>query len=100
MPDLRTDAQLVTAYTGGDRSALAGIYDRFSGGLYDTAAAMLRDRHEAADAMQDVFLIAAERMGQLREPERSERGGAVAGGDFAPNAPKVLYRIIHLEFHR
>ena len=70
MPDMRTDAQLVTAYTAGDRSALAGIYDRFSGGLYDTAAAMLRDRHEAADAMQDVFLIAAERMGQLREPER------------------------------
>ena len=70
MPDLRTDAQLVTAYTAGDRGALAGIYDRFSAGLYDTAAAMLRDRHEAADAMQDVFLIAAERMGQLREPER------------------------------
>jgi len=70
MSDMRTDAQLVTAYRAGDRSALAGIYDRFSGGLYDTAAAMLRDRHEAADAMQDVFLIAAERMGQLREPER------------------------------
>ncbi len=70
MPDLRTDAQLATAYLAGDRSALAGIYDRFSTGLYDTAAAMLRDRHEAADAMQDVFLIAAERMGQLREPER------------------------------
>jgi len=70
MPDLRTDAQLVNAYTAGDRGALAGIYDRFSAGLYDTAAAMLRDRHEAADAMQDVFLIAAERMGQLREPER------------------------------
>lgn len=70
MPELRTDAQLVTAYLTGDRSALAGIYDRFSPGLYDTAAAMLRDRHEAADAMQDVFLIAAERLGQLREPER------------------------------
>ncbi len=70
MPELRTDAQLVTAYLAGDRSALAGIYDRFSAGLYDTAAAMLRDRHEAADAMQDVFLIAAERIGQLREPER------------------------------
>ena len=70
MSDMRTDAQLVTAYVAGDRSALAGIYDRFSGGLYDTAAAMLRDRHEAADAMQDVILIAAERMGQLREPER------------------------------
>lgn len=70
MPELRTDAQLVTAYLTGDRSALAGIYDRFSAGLYDTAAAMLRDRHEAADAMQDVFLIAAERLVQLREPER------------------------------
>ncbi len=70
MPDTRTDAQLVTAYTAGDGGALGGIYDRFSAGLYDTAAAMLRDRHEAADAMQDVFLIAAERMGQLREPER------------------------------
>lgn len=70
MTELRTDAQLATAYLAGDRSALAGIYDRFSPGLYDTAAAMLRDRHEAADAMQDVFLIAAERMGQLREPER------------------------------
>ncbi|HNJ97379.1 MAG TPA: sigma-70 family RNA polymerase sigma factor [Ilumatobacteraceae bacterium] len=70
MPELRTDAQLVTAYLTGDRSALAGIYDRFSPGLYDTAAAMLRDRHEAADAMQDVFLIAAERLRQLREPER------------------------------
>ena len=45
MPELRTDAQLVTAYLTGDRSALAGIYDRFSAGLYDTAAAMLRDRH-------------------------------------------------------
>lgn len=40
MPDLRTDAQLVTAYTAGDRGALAGIYDRFSAGLYDTAARM------------------------------------------------------------
>ena len=70
MHEQRTDAHLVAAYVAGDRSALAGIYDRFSAGLYDTAAAMLRDRHEAADAMQDVFLIAAERMGQLRDPER------------------------------
>ena len=73
MPDLRTDAQLATAYLAGDRSALAGIYDRFSTGLYDTAAAMLRDRHEAADAMQDVFLIAARANaahGLLRNGER------------------------------
>ena len=70
MPDARTDAELVTAYLAGDRGALAGMYDRFSPGLYDTAAAMLRDRHEAADLTHDVFLIAAERLAQLREPER------------------------------
>ncbi len=70
MPDARTDAELVTAYLAGDRGALAGIYDRFSPGLYDTAAAMLRDRHEAADLTHDVFLIAIERLAQLREPER------------------------------
>ena len=70
MPELRTDAQLVAAYLSGDRGALAGMYDRFGAGLYDTAAAMLRDRHEAADATQDVFLIAAQRLQQLRDPER------------------------------
>ncbi|MEQ1872500.1 MAG: sigma-70 family RNA polymerase sigma factor [Ilumatobacteraceae bacterium] len=70
MPDSRNDAQLVSAYLAGDRGALAGIYDRYSAGLYDTAAAMLRDRHEAADLTHDVFLIAVERLAQLREPER------------------------------
>lgn len=70
MPELRTDAQLVAAYLSGDRGALAGMYDRYGAGLYDTAAAMLRDRHEAADVTQDVFLIAAQRLRQLRDPER------------------------------
>ncbi len=68
--DSRPDEQLVTAHLGGDREALAGIYDRYADALYDTAAAMLRDRDEAADAMQEVFLIAAERLGQLRDPSR------------------------------
>ena len=65
-----TDAQLVSSYLGGDRGALAAIYDRYASGLYDTAAAMLSDRHDAADMVQDVFCIAAERLDQLREPER------------------------------
>jgi RNA polymerase sigma factor (sigma-70 family) len=52
-----TDAQLVAEYLAGDT-------------LFDTAAAMSRDRHDAADMTQDVFVIAAERMAQLREPDR------------------------------
>ena len=65
-----SDAALVSAHLAGDRAALAAIYDRYSAGLYDTAAAMLSDRHDAADMVQDVFCIAAERLDQLRDPER------------------------------
>jgi len=70
MTTTTTDAELVRAHLGGDRGALAAIYDRYAGSLYDTAAAMLSDRHDAADMVQDVFCIAAERLGQLREPDR------------------------------
>jgi RNA polymerase sigma factor (sigma-70 family) len=70
MTSTRTDADLVAAYLAGDRNALADVYDRYADSLYDTAAAMLGDRHEAADVAQDVFVIAAERMGQLRDPGR------------------------------
>jgi len=65
-----SDAALVSAHLSGDRGALAAIYDRYASGLYDTAAAMLSDRHDAADMVQDVFCIAAERLGQLRDPDR------------------------------
>lgn len=70
MTTLTTDARLVTDFLSGDKSALAAIYDRYAPGLYDTARAMLSDSHDASDMVQDVFCIAAERLGQLREPER------------------------------
>ncbi|MGB3735209.1 MAG: sigma-70 family RNA polymerase sigma factor, partial [Ilumatobacter sp.] len=65
-----SDAALVAGHLAGEPGALAGIYDRFADSLHDTAAAMLNDRNEAADVLHDVILIAAERMGQLRDPER------------------------------
>ncbi len=65
-----SDATLVAGHLAGDPSALAGIYDRYSDPLHDTAAAMLNDRDEAADVLHDVILIAAERLGQLRDPDR------------------------------
>ena len=70
MNTLTVDSQLVTAYLSGDRNALASMYDLYAPGLYDTAAAMLSDRHDAADMVQDVFCIAAERLNQLRDPDR------------------------------
>jgi RNA polymerase sigma factor (sigma-70 family) len=69
-PDARHDARLVRAATTGDRGAFAAIYDRYADRLHDFCWGLLRDRDEAADATQDAFLVAAERLGQLRDPER------------------------------
>ena len=69
-PDARDDAELVRAATAGDRGAYAAIYDRYADRLHDFCWGLLRDRDEAADATQDAFVVAAERLGQLRDPER------------------------------
>ena len=69
-PDARHDARLVRAATTGDRGAFAAIYDRYADRLHDFCWGLLRDRDEAADATQDAFLVAAERLGQLRDPDR------------------------------
>jgi DNA-directed RNA polymerase specialized sigma24 family protein len=69
-PDARDDAELVRAATAGDRGAFAAIYDRYADRLHDFCWSILRNRDEAADATQDAFLVAAERLGQLRDPER------------------------------
>jgi len=70
MNDSRSDQQVVTDHVAGDPTALAVIYDRYADKIYDTAAAMLHDRDEAADVMQDVFLVASERLAQLRDRSR------------------------------
>ncbi|MEX0663598.1 MAG: sigma-70 family RNA polymerase sigma factor [Acidimicrobiia bacterium] len=64
------DAELVTATRSGDQAAFAAIYDRYADRLHDFCHSVLRDRHEAADAMQDTFVLAAQRLGQLRDPEK------------------------------
>ncbi len=65
-----TDARLVAEHLAGNRQVFGAIYDRYAGQLYDTAAAMLGDEHEAADATHDVFVTAARSMAQLRDPSR------------------------------
>ncbi len=64
------DAAHARAAAGGDRSAFAAIYDRYADRLHDFCAGMLRDRDAAADCVQDVFVTAATRLAQLREPDR------------------------------
>ena len=64
------DATLARAAAAGNQKAFAAIYDRYADRLHDFCVGMLRDRHAAADCVQDVFVIAASRLAQLREPER------------------------------
>ena len=64
------DADLVGAALAGDREAFGAIYDRYSSQVFTMCAHMLGNRDDAADATSDVFLTAAERLGQLRDPSR------------------------------
>ncbi|MDF1705781.1 MAG: sigma-70 family RNA polymerase sigma factor [Aeromicrobium sp.] len=65
-----SDPQLVAGVLAGDREAFAAVYDRYGDRLYDYAHSMLRQREEAEDAVADGFVLVAERLGQLRDPER------------------------------
>jgi RNA polymerase sigma factor (sigma-70 family) len=64
------DAALVASALDGDTSAFAEIYDRYADRVFTMCAHLLSSRHDAADVCGDVFLIAAERLGQLRDPSR------------------------------
>jgi RNA polymerase sigma factor (sigma-70 family) len=64
------DASLARAAAAGDRPAFAEIYDRYADRLHDFCIGMLRDREAAADCVQDVFVTAATKLVQLREPDR------------------------------
>jgi len=64
------DRELVAAIVAGDPAGLAEAYDRYATPLYSFCRTMLREPADAADAVQDTFVIAAPRMAGLRDPER------------------------------
>jgi len=69
LPDA-SDAELVGLVLQADRDAFAVVYDRYGPKLYDFAYSMLRQREDAADAVADSFVTFAEKLPQLREPDR------------------------------
>lgn len=60
------DAELVHAARAGDSSALGVLLDRHRAALYAHALAILGRREDAADAVQETFLLAVVRLHQLR----------------------------------
>jgi RNA polymerase sigma factor (sigma-70 family) len=64
------DRTLVEAMTRRDPTGLEGAYRRYVDPLYAYCRALLRDAEVAADVVHDTFLIASQRAGDLREPDR------------------------------
>ncbi len=52
----KTDADLMTLISKGDKKAFEEILDRYQNGIYGFAFNLLRNSHEAEDIAQEVFL--------------------------------------------
>jgi RNA polymerase sigma factor (sigma-70 family) len=67
---LMRDSELVASIVAGDPSGLAAAYDRYAEPLYKYCRSMLSNPADAADAVQDTFVIASCRLAELRDPDR------------------------------
>jgi RNA polymerase sigma factor (sigma-70 family) len=64
------DSEVVASIVAGDPEGLATAYDRYADPLYKYCRTLLRDPADAADAVQDTFVIAASKLDGLRDPDR------------------------------
>src|SRR5260370_5350765 len=64
------DREIVVAIVAGDPTGLAGAYDKYAESLYGYCRWMLSEPADAADAVQDTFVIAAAKLGGLRDPRK------------------------------
>jgi RNA polymerase sigma factor (sigma-70 family) len=64
------DSEVVASIVAGDPEGLAAAYDKYAGDLYGYCQSLLHDQNDAADALQDTFVIAASKLSGLRDPER------------------------------
>ena len=53
------DSEVVASIVAGDAPGLAAAYDRYADPLYQYCRTLLSDPADAADAVQDTFVIAA-----------------------------------------
>jgi RNA polymerase sigma-70 factor (ECF subfamily) len=64
-----SDAGLVHSALDGDVASFSALLDRYRASLYARALAYLGQPEDAADAVQETFLLALTRLGQVRDPE-------------------------------
>ena len=64
------DSDVVASIVAGEPEGLAVAYDRYASDLYGYCRSLLKEPDDAADAVQDTFVIAASKLSGLREPDR------------------------------
>jgi RNA polymerase sigma factor (sigma-70 family) len=64
------DREIVAAIVAGDPAGLAAAYDSYAAVLHVYCRSLLAEPADAADAVQDTFVIAAAKLGGLRDPDR------------------------------
>jgi RNA polymerase sigma factor (sigma-70 family) len=64
------DREIVAAIVAGQPGGLAAAYDRYAQPLHAYCCTMLGEPSDAADAVQDTFIIAGAKLGGLRDPDR------------------------------
>jgi RNA polymerase sigma factor (sigma-70 family) len=65
-----SDSEIVASIVAGDPEGLAAAYDKYAGDLYGYCQSLLPDPNDAADAVQDTFVIAVSKLAGLRDRER------------------------------
>jgi RNA polymerase sigma factor (sigma-70 family) len=64
------DGEIVASIVAGEAAGLAAAYDRYAAPLHAYCRTLLTEPADAADAVQDTFVITAAKLGGLRDPER------------------------------
>ncbi len=64
------DREVVAAIVSGDADGLAAAFDQYAPGLYAYCRSQLTESADAADAIQDTFIIASSGVSGLSEPDR------------------------------
>src|ERR1700761_9725844 len=64
------DSEVVASIVAGEPDGLALAYDRYAADLYGSCRSLLREPDDAADAVQDTFVIAASKLAGLRDRDR------------------------------
>ena len=64
------DREIVEATVDGDLSGLAAAFDEYAESLYGYCRWMLAEPEDAADAVENTFVVAAGRLDRLRDPRK------------------------------